>query len=131
MSNKIENRQPITMKAYNKTNWPRFYLQAMSKLSNIRIPNDYNLSTTEIDMHIEKITEAIREIETNNVPTIKISNRDMISLTPITIKLIKYKNHLCSFLFRFLLGANANIFKSQIKCLNTIIKEQVEFAKSL
>lgn len=116
---------------YKKANWANFWFSADHAISNINCPSNRQLLTIEIDETIENLTNAIITSRNNSVPREKIVNNNQLNLPQTTLSIIKYKNSLRRKLYRNPLTQNASFIKSQINCLNVIIKNQIQQAKDI
>lgn len=123
------NKENIEKYNFKKANWYGFWLTASKKLSQINLPSNINLTCEQIDQYIMHTTNAIIESQKLNIPMVKSFNTNQLDLPEITVKIIKQKNYLRRVLYRNPLGNNAQQIKSQINCLNVIIKEQVQVVK--
>lgn len=93
----LTNHAPIARPMYNRTKWKEFtkYLDDTYELT---IPNDRNLTTQEIDEHIEQINTQIRNAVENKVPkSTQVVNKNLY-ITNKTRKMHKHKSKLLSIL---------------------------------
>lgn len=123
--NKLQSVDPIIIPNYSQTNWRELRTSIDEKLDDIEIPIDRNMSPQEIDNTITELnTVMIKAIEMH-VPKTTIKNTTNIPLPASITKLIDEKNKMRKKWFRQRYDSSAHRLKSEIKCLNKIITEQI------
>lgn len=127
---RISKSIQILRKDYENANWVGFKHSCNEAIGNIIIPTNKLLSHEEIVNTIEQLTEAIQTSENSNVPSKTYNNRNNINLPISTITLIKYKNSIRKKLYQNPISPISSIRKSQIKLLNIMITNQVNYAKA-
>ena len=114
-------------KNYNRADWFGFWMQSKYLLENLTIPTNRNLSPTEINEYLEKVTSIIAKCETDNVPLTKMCKEDSIHLSDSTIALITYKNQLRKRYYRSTSSNNRPLLKSLITNLVTMIRNNIQY----
>lgn len=99
--------------------------------TNLNIPNNRNISNTEIDSSLDSINSIIEAAMSSSIPKIKINNWGNLNLPYSILTIIKEKTTLQKKLYRYAV-TNFHIvnntqlqLKSQIKCLSTLIKQNI------
>lgn len=110
---------------FNKTDWKEFNNTVDRGLSNIYIKSNSNMSRQELDSAIENLTEVIQSTIETVVPKIEIHSFGMVPLPDNLKHLIAEKNRLRRRWQRKRYCHNDYHLRSEIKCLEKIIKDSI------
>lgn len=123
INGKISTVEPVTIPNYSNTDWKAFNTELEKNISNLNIPIDRNINRTEIDTIINKLNTAIEKTISKIIPTTQLNPDTQIPLSTQILKLIKEKKRLRRQLHRNI--NNRDSLKSQISCLDTLIRESI------
>lgn len=126
-TNSTLKSDPITIKNYSNINWKSFNRKVELGLDNIQISNDRNMSNDEIENCLYKISFLLSNTIETDVPSIILHSTGQIPLPKNITDIIKHKNSLRRKLHRdrYITSPQTNQLKSQIKCINTMIKNLI------
>lgn len=129
---KILLEEPQTFFNFSATSWNHLKIIYIAiNSTNLNIPNNRNISNTEIDSSLDSINSIIEAAMSSSIPKIKINNWGNLNLPYSILTIIKEKTTLQKKLYRYAV-TNFHIvnytqlqLKSQIKCLSTLIKQNI------
>lgn len=122
-------REPPMVWNWESCDWDRFNVIIDRELENLAIPDNKNLSKTEIDTFVSKIENIFSQTLIETCPKIKLNKSRLIKLSMRSLALIKNKNKIRRKLHS--LRNNANYFqfektaKNELKLLNNMIKNSI------
>lgn len=136
LNSKVSKKAPILSPNFGKTNWNRFNHYLNEKMSALDIPEDRNMTISELDNVSHQLNDVLKDTIENCVP--KISHRpDQFQLDETTLKLIKCRKTFRRNYYRHIGDPSAPLLKSIIKNVENIIKQRISncrqklFAKKL
>lgn len=126
LNSNLEKKPPVQIPFYSGTNWKRFNEVIDVGINDIYIPNNINMTSSEIDAAVLGVTELINNSVEEIVPKIIIRN-----LTPFPIPddlkhLIAEKNRLRRRWQRRRYDHNEFQLRSEINCLQKIVKDRLK-----
>ena len=124
MTDRIIPKCPIYIKDYSLANWSDFRNQTNNDLAVINIPSNRNLSIDEIDSFVLCLTQKIQSADSDHIPLREINSNNFVMNNDL-VKIIKHKNKIRRRIFLNPLAHNTQNLKSQVKCLNKIIHDQI------
>lgn len=117
--------EKIILNNFGNTNWKKFNQKLDENIESIVIPTNYNISNEEIDSILSQITSTLQRTIDNVVPKITLQTNGQIPLPNHIIKIIKFKNKLRRALHAKNYCHTEFTLKSQIKCLNVMVKKLI------
>lgn len=121
----IVTAMPQSILNFQETNWKLFNAMLDNKLTDIRVLNHSNMTTSEIDIAIQYFTEKVNETIKSVVPTSIIRPDTQTPLPTDILNLIKYKNSLRRRWQRNKYSHYDHQLKSEIKCISKIITDRI------
>lgn len=118
-------QEPITIPDFGRADWNKFSSLVSSQLDEIHIPENVCLTGSEIDTIIGQITSTLTSSGLSSIPLVRLNRNVSVPLPNSILKIIKLKNCLRRRLFRKRYSSTCQILKSQILCLNTLIRELI------
>lgn len=128
---KIMLEEPQTFYNYSIVPWKTFRKNIVINSINLKIPNNRNITNTEIESSLDSINAIISSAMSSSIPKTTTRNWGNLNLPYSITKMIKDKNKLRKKLHRiaannFHIANNIQSqLKAQIKQLTTVIKENI------
>lgn len=116
---------PQSIPNFQETNWKLFNTVLDNKLTDIRVLNHSNMTTSEIDIAVKFFTEKVNETIKSVVPTSIFRPDTQTPLPTDILNLIKYKNNLRRRWQRNKYSHYDHQLKSEIKCISKIITDRI------
>lgn len=118
-------QEPITVPDFARADWRTFSSLVSSQLEQVDIPENVCLTRDEIDSVIGQITSILNSSARSTIPLVRLNKNVSLPLPNSILNVIKFKNSLRRRLFRKRYSSPCQLLKSQILCLNTLIRELI------
>lgn len=116
---------PILVPNYLRTDWRAFNDHIDSRISDDIVKNNINMTPQQIDIAVHNVTILVNSAVDNIIPKIRIHGRDDIPIPDSLKHIIDEKNRLRRRWQRKRYEHNEYQLKSEIKCLEKIIRDQL------
>lgn len=116
---------PKKIPNYSATDWRMFKDTLDTKLLDLKVPNHRNMTCTEIDDSIEKLTSAFQSTIAEIVPVVVLHQRNQFPLPQNIIDLIKHRKRLRRKWQRNRYSHFDYQLRSEINCLTVLIDMQI------
>lgn len=117
--------KPFEIMNLSNVDWKIVRQSIDSKLNNLALPVDVNISASAIDEIVEETSKIVNDTLTENVPLITLRKESQNPLPGNILSLIKYKNMLRRILFRNRTSSDFQLIKSLIKCIKIMIRNSL------
>lgn len=127
----VEPRSPlikapaVQIQVYHKTNWKNFNKAIDAGINNVNIKSNENMSKQEIDTAVQDLAGLIIATIDTVTPKITINRISEVTIPDALVHIIAEKNRLRRRWQRRRYSHDEHALKSEIKCLEKIIKDEL------
>lgn len=124
-SSVLSKAPDVQVQVLQKTNWKVFNNIIDAGINNVKVKNNENMTTQEIDIAVQDLTELITTTMDAVIPKVTIKRSSDVIIPDSLLHIIEEKNRLRRRWQRRRYNHDEHALKSEIKCLEKIIKDQL------
>lgn len=124
-SSVLSKAPAVQVQVLQKTNWKDFNNIIDAGINNVKLKNNENMTTQEIDIAVQDLTELITTTMDAVIPKVTINRSSDVIIPDSLLHIIEEKNRLRRRWQRRRYNHDEHALKSEIKCLEKIIKDQL------